>query len=128
MKSIAVVVGSYVLSIVLVLCTDPLLSKIFPGEFVRGQVPSDRALITSTVCFAIVTVICAWVCARFAPRLPGKHVMWLFVLGEVMGVVATVLNWGKGYPHWYLLSWLIVWPVCCWIGLKLTGRREIAAA
>ena len=127
MKSVAVVVGSYVLSIVLVLCTDPLLAKIFPGEFVPGQVPSERALVTSTVCFAIVTVICAWVCAHFAPGLPGKHVLWFFVIGEVMGVVFTILGWNKGWPHWYSLSWLIVWPVGCWIGLKLSGRREVTA-
>jgi hypothetical protein len=23
-----------------------------------------------------------------------------------------------------LLSWMIAWPVSCWIGFKLAGRRE----
>ena len=45
LKSIAVVVGSYLLSVALVLATDPLLSRLFPGDFVRGRVPSDPALI-----------------------------------------------------------------------------------
>jgi hypothetical protein len=43
LKSTAVVIGSYLLSIVLVLATDPLLSRLFPGDFVRGRVPSNAA-------------------------------------------------------------------------------------
>ena len=43
-KSVAVVVGSYLLSVVLVLATDPLLSRLFPGDFVKGHIPSDTAL------------------------------------------------------------------------------------
>ena len=50
-KSIAVVVGSYLLSVVLVVATDPLLSRLFPGDFVKGRVPSDPALMTSTALF-----------------------------------------------------------------------------
>jgi hypothetical protein len=38
-KFVAVVFGSYLLSVALVLVTDPLLSRIFPGDFVRGRVP-----------------------------------------------------------------------------------------
>jgi hypothetical protein len=67
LKSIAVVAGSYVLSIVLVLGTDPLLSRLFPGDFVRGRVPSDNALMASTAFFVVISIFCAWVCARFAP-------------------------------------------------------------
>lgn len=36
LKPITIVVGSYVLSVVLVLATDPLTSRLFPGDFVRG--------------------------------------------------------------------------------------------
>ena len=50
-KFISVVVGSYVLSVILVLCTDPLLSRMFPGDFVKGHVPSDTALMASTSLF-----------------------------------------------------------------------------
>src|ERR1700685_89991 len=38
-KSIAVVVGSYLLSVVLVLATDPLLSRLFPEDYVQGRIP-----------------------------------------------------------------------------------------
>jgi hypothetical protein len=122
-KSIAVVVGSYVLSIILVLATDPLLSRLFPGDFVKGRIPSSTALLASTGCFVIVSILCAWLCARFAPSRAGLHVVWFFATGEVMGIVATVPNWSKGWPHWYGLSWLLTWPISCWLGLMLSGRR-----
>ncbi|HUN88018.1 MAG TPA: hypothetical protein VMU28_04480 [Terriglobales bacterium] len=126
-KSITAVVGSYVLSIVLVLATDPLLSRIFPGDFVRGRVPSDTALAASTASFVVVSVFCAWLCARLAPNRPGRHVLWFFLLGEVMGIGATIPNWNKGWPHWYWLSWLLTWPISCWAGLLLAGKREPTA-
>ena len=128
LKSIAVVVGSYLLSIVLVLATDPLLSRLFPGDFEKGRIPSTNALLASTACLAVVSILCAWVCARFAPGNPARHVLWFFVLGEAMGIAAIVPGWNKGWPHWYGLSWLVIWPVGCWIGLKLAGRRADSLA
>jgi len=123
LKSIAVVAGSYVLSIVLVLGTDPLLSRLFPGDFVRGRVPSDNALMASTAFFVVISIFCAWVCARFAPSQAARHVLWFLIVGEVMGIATTIPNWSKGWPHWYWLSWLLTWPVSCWIGLLLARRR-----
>jgi hypothetical protein len=123
LKSIAVVLASYVLSVILVIATDPLLTRLFPGDFVRGQIPSNKALLTSTVLFVIVSILCAWLCARLAPSRPSRHVLWFFIIGEVMGIAASIPNWSKGWPHWYWLSWLLTWPVSCWIGLMLGGRR-----
>ena len=125
LKSIGVVVGSYLLSVVLVLATDPVLSRILPGEFVRGREPSTRALIISTLCFALVSAFCAWVCARYAPNRAGRHVLWLIAIGETMGLTVTIANWKGGFPHWYLLSWMVAWPVACWVGLKLSGRGNL---
>ena len=123
LKSIAVVVGSYLLSVVLVLATDPLLSRLFPGDFVRaGSPPTTRSWRARRV-FVIVSILCAWLCARFAPGRAARHVLWFFILGEAMGIAAIIPNWSKGWPHWYWLSWLLTWPVSCWIGLLLAGRR-----
>jgi hypothetical protein len=127
LKSIGVVAGSYVLSIVLVVASDPLLSRLFPGDFVRGRVPSDVALAASTGCFVAVSIFCAWLCARFAPSKPSRHVLWFFVVGETMGVVATIANWSNGWPHWYALSWMLSWPLSCGIGARLANRRPAAA-
>jgi O-antigen/teichoic acid export membrane protein len=123
LKSVAVVIGSYLLSIVLVLLSDPLLSRLFPGDFEKGHIPSNAALAASTAFFVLVSIFCAWVCARFAPSRAERHVLWFCILGEVMGVAATIPNWSKGWPHWYWLSWLLSWPLSCWIGLLLGQRR-----
>jgi hypothetical protein len=127
-KSIAVVVCSYLLSVILVLATDPLLSLLFPGDFVRGHIPSNAALAASTAFFILVSILCAWLCARFAPGRPARHVLWFFILGEAMGIAAIIPNWSKGWPHWYWLSWLLSWPISCYIGLSLTGRRADRAS
>jgi hypothetical protein len=127
-KSVAVVAGSYVLSVVLVMASDPLLSLFFPGDFVRGRVPSDAALAASTGLFIAVSILCAWVCARFAPGRSGRHVLALFVVGEAMGLGFTIANWNNGWPRWYSLAWLASWPLSCWIGFLLSGRKAPAPA
>jgi hypothetical protein len=128
LKSIAVVAGSYVLSVVLVLATDPLLSRLFPGDYVRGRIPSSTALITSTALFVIISILCAWICSRFAPSRAARHLLWFLIIGEVMGIASIIPNWSKGWPHWYWLSWLLTWPVSCWIGFLISGRRSDSPA
>ncbi len=123
LKSLGVVLGCYFLSVALVVGTDPLLSRLFPGDFARGHVPSNNALRASTAFFVLISILCAWICARFAPGRAARHVLWFFILGEVMGAAATIPNWSKGWPHWYWLSWLLSWPVSCWVGLLLAGQR-----
>jgi uncharacterized membrane protein AbrB (regulator of aidB expression) len=128
LKSIAVVAGSYLLSVLLVVATDPLLSRLFPGDFVQGHVPSDAALLASTALFVAVSILCAWLCARLASGRASLHLLWFFIVGEVMGIGAIIPNWSKGWPHWYWLSWLLTWPVSCWIGLRLARRRADSPA
>jgi hypothetical protein len=123
LKSIGVVVGCYALSVILVLVTDPLLSHIFPGDFIEGRAPSNAALIMSTALFIAISILCSWLCARYAPGRVGKHILWFMILGEAMGIGSIIPNWNKGWPHWYWLSWLLTWPLSCWIGLQLGRRR-----
>jgi hypothetical protein len=123
LKSIAVVVGSYLLSVILVMASDPVLTVLFPGDFVTGRVPSNAALVASTALFVLVSILCAWICARLAPTRASRHVLWFCIIGELMGLGFAVPNWSKGWPHWYWLSWLLTWPISCWIGLKLPGSR-----
>lgn len=123
LKSAGIVLGSYVLSIALVLATDALLSVLFPGNFFRGRIPSDAALVASTAFFVAISLLCAWLCARFAPSNPTRHVFWFFVIGEAMGIGSTAVNWNNGWPHWYFVAWLLTWPMSCILGLLLiTGR------
>lgn len=122
LRSLALVIGCYVLSVVLVLLTDPLLSALFPGDFVAGRIPSTPPLLASTGLFILISILCAWLCARHARTNPWRHVLWFLVLGELMGIAATIPNWSRGWPHWYQLSWLLSWPVSCWLGWRLATR------
>lgn len=120
-KTLAAVLGCYILSVVLVLATDPLLSRLFPGDYALGHIPSDKALLASTGFFVLISILCAAICARVAREAADRAVLWFFALGEIMGLAATVPNWSKGWPHWYWISWLGTWPLACWIGLRLLG-------
>ena len=122
LRSLALVFGCYGLSVLLVLATDPLLSALFPGDFVAGRIPSGAPLLASTGLFIAISIFCAWLCAGHAPGRPGRHVLWFMVLGELLGIAATIPNWSKGWPHWYWLSWLLSWPLSCWLGLHLAQR------
>ena len=81
------------------------------------------SLRASTLFFVVISIFCAWICARFAPNRSARHVLWFLLIGELMGIAATIPNWSKGWPHWYWLSWLLSWAVSCYIGLLL-GRRH----
>src|ERR1035438_464469 len=86
LKSISVVLGSYMLSVVLVLATDPLLSRLFPGDFVKGHVPSDTALIASTMLFVVVSMLCRSFVPGSAPVL---------LRSTPRGMYSGSLSWGK---------------------------------
>jgi hypothetical protein len=106
---------------VLVMATDPLLNALFPNDYKRGQTIPDWLLCVSTALFAVISVVCAWVCAKLAPAKVRMHVLAFFALGEILGLAFTIPNWGK-VPHWYSIAWLIVWIPAVWIGWKLAGR------
>ena len=125
LKSILVVVGSYVLSVVLVLCSDPLLTALFPGDFASGHVPSDKALAASTTLFVVISLLCAWICARFSPLPKWKQVLAFMIVGELMGLATTIPHWSTAWPHWYWLSWLISWPISCWIAYRIERARAV---
>ncbi|HEY8975037.1 MAG TPA: hypothetical protein VIN75_12515 [Burkholderiaceae bacterium] len=128
LKSILVVASSYVLSVVLVLCSDPLLTALFPGDFVSGHVPSDKALVASTALFVAISLSCAWLCARFSPRPTARRVLAFMILGELMGLGATIPHWSTDWPHWYWLSWLISWPISCYVGWRIEQARSAPTA
>jgi len=122
-KSILVVLGTYVLSIALVFASDPVLSAVFPGDFVHGQVPSQPALLASTALFVVIAILCAWLCARLSPPPKARHVLAFMILGELLGIASTIPNWNSGWPHWYALSWLVSWPVSCFVGWRIAQGR-----
>jgi len=84
-------------------------------------VSSNPALITSTALFVVISILCAWLCARFASRRAARHGALVLHYCEVMGFF-NHSQLARAWPHWYWLSWLLTWPVSCWLGL-LAARR-----
>ncbi len=120
LRSIASVLVAYVVVFAIVLGSDPLLARMYPGLYVRSQIPPNFILWIGTAIYAIASVLGGWICVRLAPSKPGKHLLALFLFGEVMGIVSTILNWNH-WPHWQSLTWIALWPLCLWIGGL--GRR-----
>jgi hypothetical protein len=121
LRSVASIVVSYAVVFVLVLISDPILNRLFPGQAVAGKIPPTLVLEISTAIFTVASIIGGWLCVRLAPANAGLHLLILFVLGEIAGAIPAVINWNNGWPHWYPISWLLAWPICLWIGGL--GRR-----
>lgn len=128
LRSIAAVVISYALIYALVWVSDPVLSRLYPGMLGPGQVPPVFLLRISTYIFAIASLAGGALCVRMAPTRPGLHLLILFVLGEIVGVGFSIANWNKGWPHWYSLVWLGIYPVCLWLGGMMRKRKEARTA
>jgi hypothetical protein len=127
LRFIASVVVSYVVVFVIVLDSDPALARIYPGQYIHGQIPPAFILWIGTAIYAVASIIGGWICVRLAPTKPGQHLLAIFVLGEVMGVVSTILNWSR-WPDWQSLTWLALWPICLWIGSLFRSSNAAAAA
>ena len=123
LRSVASVLISYVVVFGIVMASGPLLARLFPGQYAAGKVPSLSLLWVGTAIFAVASILGGWLCMRLAPSRLGAHLLALFVLGEALGVVTTVVNWSK-WPHWNSFVWLAIWPVCLWIGAMPALRRS----
>lgn len=110
------------------MCADWVLHRIFPTTYVEGVVPSETLLVMSTAIFFVASIIGGWICAKIAPDRVARQLQWLFVIGELAGLIPTYLNWNKGWPHWYSIAWLLVWPLALWVGMKLAGSKSPNAA
>lgn len=115
LRSVVSVVFSYIVVYGIVFISDPILTHFFPDQYVPGKVPPTSLLWISTAIFALASILGGWLCVRTAPAKPGQHLLALFVIGEAVGLYFTWTMWSQ-WPHWYSLVWLLVWPLCLWIG------------
>ena len=121
LRSIGSVLGSYILCVLLVYLSDAPLKAMFPHEFVDLNTAPSWLLWVSTALFFVISVFCAWVCAKTAPDRVVKHVMWFFALGEVMGAGSMYASYGKA-PLWFSIAWLVAWIPAVFIGWKVARR------
>ena len=71
---------------------------------------------------AIYSALGGWTCAAIArinvEKHVEKHVLALIVLGELVGLAATIVNWAI-IPHYFSLGLMILYPPAVWIGGRL---------
>jgi hypothetical protein len=75
----------------------------------------------------LYSVFGGWLCGRIAKGRLWKHILALAIFGEAMGLVSTVMFWGK-QPLWYALALLVLYPPAVFLGGYLSARRAVAAA
>lgn len=56
------------------------------------------SLRASTLFFVVISIFCAWICARFAPNRSARHVLWFLLIGALMGI-ATIRPAAGKTPH-----------------------------
>jgi nitrate/nitrite transporter NarK len=118
LRSVASVVLGYIVVYGIVFASDPVLARLFPGQYVQGKVPPTYLMWISTAIYALASILGGWLCVTLAPARKGMHLFILFAIGEALGIFFTIHNWGV-WPHWMSFVWLIVWPLFLWIGGRI---------
>ena len=81
---------------------------------------NDLQCVVATLYRIVISVGGAWLTARLAPANPMKHVLWLGVLGTVLGAIGAAVTWDKGLgPHWYSVALAVLAIPQSWVGGKL---------
>ena len=76
--------------------------------------------VVATLYRIVISIGGAWLTARLAPSNPMKHVLWLGVLGTVLGAIGAAVTWDKGLgPHWYSVALAVLAIPQSWLGGKL---------
>lgn len=115
---------------VLVVITDAILMKLFPHDYVTGQMPPDRLALVSLATGTLYSVAGGWVTARIAAFKPWTHAAALGLWGETLGIISTMMTLGQ-IQLWYQAGLLILWmpavALGCWLRAgkpRFEGGRE----
>ncbi|MEJ5367897.1 MAG: hypothetical protein WHT08_06240 [Bryobacteraceae bacterium] len=131
LRSILSVLAGWASVGILVVLTDLVLGKVFPGEYVAGQMPPDRLAALSLGTSTLYSVLGGWITVKLAARQPWRHAVYLILWGELMGVLSAVMTWGQ-IQSWYQMGLLATWPAAiaagCWLAAGSPLRASGAAS
>lgn len=123
LRTIGAVLAGWLTTGVLVVCFDLVLTKLYPNEYRRGQMPPDYltglVLATST----LFSVPGGWVTARLAKTDPSRHILYLILWGELMGILSASMTWGQ-IQWWYQIGLLVLWIPAVLLGGRLAVKRS----
>jgi hypothetical protein len=115
-RSIFAVIGGYVLTGLLIFGTDQVFAFATDNFHGEATLPTYYFLI-SIATDTFYSIIGGWACASIARKNVMKHAQALVILGELVGIAATVYLW-KTVPHYYSFALLILYPPAVLFGAK----------
>jgi len=81
---------------------------------------NNTQCVIATLYRVVIGAAGAWLTAALAPTNPMKHVLWLGVLGTVIGALGAVVTWNRGLgPHWYGIALATLAIPQSWVGGKV---------
>lgn len=124
-RSIAAIVGGFMVVVVLSLAVDQLLHvlNVYPPW---GQPMYDDALCALALSYRIViTVFGNYMTARWAPHSPIRHVWILGAIGFAFGTLGAVVSIPMNLsPAWYPIALALTALPCSWVAGVIYARRH----
>jgi hypothetical protein len=123
-RSLMAVFGGWLVIQFLVLVTDEILARVFPGKLSAGIAVEPWLLGLRLACGVLYTVLGGWLAALLAPERPWRHAVYLILLGETLGILLAGASLGL-LPFWYIGGLLLLYPLAVLAGawLRLRGAR-----
>ncbi|MFZ5927857.1 MAG: hypothetical protein ACOYX1_10470 [Acidobacteriota bacterium] len=124
-RSLVAVFGGWLAIQFLVVITDGIFARIFPGQYGAGLPAPAWLTGLRLACGVLYTVFGGWLAVLLAPERPWRHALYLIVLGETMGILTAGMSIGL-LPFWYLGGLLLLFPVAVLAGawLRLRGAGQ----
>ncbi len=121
-RAILAVLAGWALVAALALATDSLLMKLYPREYIRGQMPPDWLAALNLAASALWCCAGGWLCCFIARGSLWRHATALAVWGAAIGAISTYLTWGR-IQSWYQIGILLLWPSAVFLGAWLRNRQ-----
>ena len=122
-RSVAAVAGALVANAVAAAVVDQLMIQlgVFPpwGQITHEPLPYAIAVVYRTV----IGVGSGYLAARWAPRAPRRHALWLGVVGTALGLVGLAAALARDFgPVWYPALLVLLAVPSTWLGGALHAR------
>jgi len=120
-RSILVVLGSFVAMAFVVIVTTALSARALLGRNAPGAPPSltPGYLAANLTCSALAALLGGWLAAHFAASAPQQHVAALAVLMVSLSLASMRKSVAAGQPRWYAWTLLVGMPLVAFLGGRL---------
>lgn len=121
-RSLVAAFGGWLVIQFLVVITDGIFVRIFPGQYGAGFPAPAWLTGLRLACGVLYTVFGGWLTVLLAPERPWRRALCLIGPGETMGILMAGMSIAL-LPFWYLGGLLLLFSVAVQAGawLRLPG-------